>query len=183
LWTLEYFAGLEFMRALVIWIIIAEGENDLRLTQERLDLRLTQERLDLRRRRRVLLTLRSWWPYLAVVVAFTVWRLFFLNVGSTDPNEPTLLNNLLIQPLSTGVRLFQFALQDFLNVIFGAWTKTLRPEVFDLTDRLVLFSGLLSLLVFALTAFYLNRLKRQRITMGTPQSCLGGYDLRFVASC
>jgi hypothetical protein len=139
LWTLEYFAGLEFLRLFIIWIIIAESEPDLR--------------------KRLTLTLRRWLPYLVVVVAFTVWRLFFLDVGPTDPNEPALLNSLLAHPLSTAARLLQFALQDFLNILFGAWTKTVRPEVFDLTDRLVLFSVLLSLLVFTLLAFYLSKLK------------------------
>jgi hypothetical protein len=139
LWTLEYFAGLEFLRVFVIWIVVSESEPDLR--------------------KRLALTLHRWLPYLAVVAAFTVWRLFFLDVSSADPNEPALLNSLLVQPLSTSVRLLQFALQDFLNIVFSTWAKTVKPEVFDLTDRLVLFSVLLSLLVFALALFYLAKLK------------------------
>ena len=139
LWTLEYFAGLEFLRVLIIWIVLSESQPD--------------------KRKRIILTVRRWLPYLAVVVIFTVWRLFFLDVGATDPNEPALLNSLLTHPLTTGVRLLQFALQDFLNIVFGAWAKTVNPVVFDLTDRLALFSVFLSLLVFALAAFYLAKLK------------------------
>ena len=139
LWTLEYFAGLEFLRLLVIWFILAESVRDSR--------------------QRVVLAVRNWLPYLLVIGAFTVWRLFFLDVGSTDPNEPSLLKSLVSQPLSTGIRLFQFALQDFLNVVIAAWAKTVQPAVFELTDRLVLFSGALSLLVFGLVAYYLRRLE------------------------
>ena len=139
LWTLEYFAGLELLRILIIWIVVAEIQPDLR--------------------KRLALTLGFWLPYLTVVVIFTVWRLIYLHVDALDPNEPVLLNSLLAHPLSTIVRLLQFALQDFLNIVFGAWAKVLRPEVFDLTDRLVLFSVFMSLLVFAFVAFYLVKLK------------------------
>ena len=136
---MEYFAGLEFLRPLVIWMIITEAP--------------------LKPRQQLMLTLRRWLPYLLVIGAFTFWRLFLLDVGSEDPNEPQLLSDLINHPFSAAARLFQFALQDFINIIFGAWYKTLRPEIFDLSDRLVLLSGILSLFVVALSAFYLARLR------------------------
>lgn len=139
LWTMEYYAGLELLRPLVLWMMVAEDKVKLRT--------------------RIMLTMRRWFPYLLVIGIFTFWRLFLLDVGTQDPNEPKLLSDLVSQPFSAGVRLFQFAVQDFINIIFGAWYKTIAPETFDLSDRLVLFTSLLSLLIIVLSSLYLMRLK------------------------
>ena len=119
-WSMEYFTGLELLRPVFLWIVTAEVFSS--------------------RKSRIVIVLKRWLPYLLVLVAFILWRLLVLPQQGSDPNQPDLLYSLFTQPLSTILALLQYAVQDFLNIVFGAWQKVLEPSVYVLTDWMVIFS-------------------------------------------
>jgi hypothetical protein len=104
------------------------------------------------------------------LVVFVVWRLFIMVGEGGDPNRPDLLYDFATQPFSTLVRLVQFAIQDFLNINFQAWSKTLEPEAYMLTDRTYLFSMLIGIAGAALTAFYLQKLSQRAIPLSEEEN-------------
>jgi hypothetical protein len=136
---MEYFAGLELLRPIILWFLAEESIRGFS--------------------KKSWFVLRRWLPYLLVLSLFIYWRLFVMESGGTDPNEPVLLKALPSASIEAVINMIQYAIKDFTNVIFAAWSKTLKPEIFDLSDRLVQFSILLTLLAFTLTSVYLSRLK------------------------
>jgi hypothetical protein len=136
--SMEYFIGLELLRPYVLWILLQEKIPN--------------------NRQRLSAALKQWLPYLFILFAYVVYRLFFLKLGGADPNNPELLYNLASQPISASVHLVQIAFQDFINLIASAWYRTVDPVNFDLTDRSVLFSLAISLVSGLLTLLYLLRL-------------------------
>ncbi len=97
IFSLEYFASLEFIRPILIWIMIKDQVPD------------TKERLKY--------VMKTWLPYLLVLVTFYVWRVFFF---SFPTYEPKMLNE-LSQDFSTGVfGLLTQAVKDIYTVTIGA---------------------------------------------------------------
>jgi hypothetical protein len=84
--------------------------------------------------------IKRWFPYLALLVVFVLWRLLVYPQGRNDPNHPDVLIDLLGLKMSGFVALAQYAVQDFLNVVLGSWAKTVDPITYVLTDRIVLIS-------------------------------------------
>ncbi len=137
--TMEYFIGLELLRPAYLWLIYAGEVKD------------SYQRL-----RKVL---RSWLPYLLVLVGFVVWRLFFMEIIVEDPNDPVLLYSLFTQPLGAVLRLAQLASQEVLANLVAVWNLALPADLLDFTDRLLLISLALGALGAGLSIFYLYRLR------------------------
>jgi hypothetical protein len=148
--SMEYFIGLELLRPMMLWIIAADTLTGFKA--------------------RLRYCLRKWLPYLAVLVIFVLWRLLVLPTEGLDPNTPHLLYDLFSRPLATVVSLTQFAVQDFINILYGAWYKTLDPNVFVLTDRTVLFSILVGIIGAALAFYGLSRLRQGADDRPAPSS-------------
>jgi hypothetical protein len=135
--TLEYFAGLEFLRPVLLWMIVRNREKDFKSS-------ITQ-------------TLKLWIPYIAVFGIYVYWRFFIYAVPIKNRNNPVVLETLLSNPLA-GMQLIFFNLvPDALLIIVASWFNVLNPVSFDWFDRrnliLTAFSVLSGLLVF----FYLSR--------------------------
>lgn len=137
--TMEYFVGLELLRPLFLWIILSEQDLDLR--------------------QRLRATVLRWLPYLAILVAVVIWRLFFMETLGEDPNDPALLYNLFEQPLATLRQLLQLGITEYIVNLFGSWYATLDPIQFDLTDRVYLYSLALGVFSAVLACIYLWYLK------------------------
>ncbi|HSV85472.1 MAG TPA: hypothetical protein VLH85_02785, partial [Levilinea sp.] len=105
LFTMEYFAGLELARPFVLWLALANDPTE-----------------NLARRKRAVL---HYLPYLAVLAAFLVWRLFLLEIPGEDANRPTLLLDLLRSPLATFATLLGMVFQDVHHALVGAWADLL----------------------------------------------------------
>lgn len=138
IFSLEYFASLEFIRPILIWIMIKDQVPD------------TKERLKY--------VIKTWLPYLLVLVTFYVWRVFFF---SFPTYEPKMLNE-LSQDFSTGVfGLLTQAVKDIYTVTIGALGGLFRfpsvPEVgyfatygyWGITAIAFLFGGVVLLLLEA----------------------------------
>ncbi len=137
--TMEYFIGLELLRPALLWIVLSQSIQS--------------------RRQRWIKTIQSWLPYLAIVGLFIIWRAFFLELAGDDPNSLSLLTGFRSQPLTTLVTFLQLMLQDFIQVIAGAWTQTINPSLVNLTSSFFLLTLLASLLGAFLAGFYLYRLQ------------------------
>jgi hypothetical protein len=135
--TMEYYAGLELLRPLLLWFFIVEkpGKFHTRLTS----------------------VLRGWFPYLLGLAGFLIWRFFFLKFPGAEANPPILLSKILASPLSGSLRLAQIALQDTVHLLLTTWTNILTPSGLDLSDRFSLLSWGIAGLAAAAVIFYLSK--------------------------
>ncbi len=116
LFSMEYFAGLELLRPVLLWMALGQAGLDGRARLKR--------------------TLMLWSPFIAVLLAFGLWRIFIFQFPTY---EPVLLNGLMSSPRATLAALAKRIVSDLLKVNFGAWRlafglpgKDGSPAVFGL---------------------------------------------------
>ena len=126
LFTLEYFIGLELLRPVFLWLLAGE------------EVATTRQRL--------LKTFKRWLPYLLILAAFVIWRLFFFNLAGEDPNKAVLLYRLFSQPIPVLVHLAQIALQDTISTLTSPWFQSLQATALDFTNGFVLFTWAIAIL-------------------------------------
>ena len=97
---MEYFFVLELLRPFLIWQFLSTPRPSESFG------------------RRVRRSLLAWAPYLAVLVANILWRLFIFN---NQIYQPTLLSRLQAAPLSTVLDLLTKVLRDLYRVSAAAW--------------------------------------------------------------
>ncbi len=131
--SMEYFLGLEFIRPLILWIVLGRNET--------------------RPKYRLVKLLKVWAPYLVIFCVFVVYRLYFLQLPE-NTNPPVLLYDFAKQPFQTVLVLLQGFGHDMITCIFTSWEKVLPTEAIDLFDRssmLIWLAGLcLAGIVFTL---------------------------------
>jgi hypothetical protein len=110
---MEYYAGLEIFRILLIFLALPKKHW-------------------LEQIKKAFLT---WIPYLFVLSFYAVYRLSYSKTFGYDRFEPVLLTGLLNSPLSTLIQLFQFWIQDFIFIVIAPWYRAVEPSVFALTQR------------------------------------------------
>ena len=135
--TLEYFAGLELIRPLYLYILIAQINDD------------QQQRLKK--------VLRVWWPYLLVWIAVVIWRLFFLELP-VEPHAPQLLVDFRNNPIAALLSFAEIVLQGFVHILWSTWQRLLSPELFDLQNRFQMFSWAIGLLASGMMLFLGSRI-------------------------
>ena len=103
IFSLEYFASLEFIRPFLLWFFLREDFPN--------------------RKERFRRTLKIWMPYLIVLLGFYIWRVFLF---SFPTYEPKMLNE-LGQDFSTSIlSLLLQAGKDFYTVTIGAFKNLLN---------------------------------------------------------
>ncbi|MDZ4159039.1 MAG: hypothetical protein U1B80_04535 [Anaerolineaceae bacterium] len=138
MFSTEYYVGLDLFRPILIWLVLSEsvGKRRLRLFQ----------------------TLRHWAPYLLVLLAFLVWRVFIFKFPTYQPG---LVEGFADTPTATGVHLLVRVIQDVFTTGWLAWSSTFRfphPADFSLlSDTLYWVVVGLSL---PLVWFYLVKFRR-----------------------
>jgi hypothetical protein len=138
LWTMEYFVGLDLIRPLLLLVLVARTTQGWR--------------------QQFLQVFKKWAPYLILLVAYVVWRIFVLKIPGGDPNSPALLGALLKSPLGTLSHLFQVALQDVAYVVAGIWFQTLQAESLSLARPIFLLFFVVTILGIGLSFLYLQHL-------------------------
>lgn len=133
----EYFAGLEFVRQVILWFALSGR--------------------DLRFKERLLLSLRYWLPYLLALGVYIYWRFFVYEVPIEDRNQPVLVETLLGNPLAGLWLIFVNLVPDTTLIVVSSWYKLLEPNWLDLTVRKNQFALLLALLSGGIAFYYLNR--------------------------
>ncbi len=105
---MEYFAGLELLRPVILWLFFS--------------------RSGLSRKEKAQKTLLNWLPYLLLFGGYIVWRLAFMPIPETNRNAPVVLQALLSNPLSATLDLLIKVLRDVLQALLAAWYPTYRPD-------------------------------------------------------
>jgi hypothetical protein len=106
--TMEYFIGLELLRPVLLWFYYQEREPEISV------------------RDRLRRMLGSGWIYVVLLIAYVIWRMFFLRLPGSDPNHLDLVDKMAAAPLAGLLDLAQKALQDFLYLI-TSWLVALKP--------------------------------------------------------
>lgn len=127
--SLEYFAGLELLRPLVIAAALRQAGDP-----------------EPGRRRRAV---RRWLPYLSILIAYAVWRVGWVGYGLYRPEG---LQQVFQQPLSALPRLLGTAVVDVVEGGLVAWLKTFAVPLPAELGRLASAGSLLVSLVAALAA-------------------------------
>jgi hypothetical protein len=117
--TMEYVAGLELIRPVLLWMIVGPEITS--------------------NRKRLKEILIRWMPYLIVLVVFIFWRLFILEIPD-DPNSPRLLMAFRESPMNAAIDLVQRIIRDLVYVWLNAWFQIVQPESIDLRSRFELFA-------------------------------------------
>jgi hypothetical protein len=137
--TMEYFIGLELLRPVLIWIVLADKtfSNRIRLRE----------------------TFLRWLPFLLVTSCLIIWRLFFMQTTGEDPNRPVLLYSFFSQPAATTLRFLELVVREYLYDLAGSWFSTINPSEVFLTSKVYLASLALLLFSAVLAFIFLNQLK------------------------
>lgn len=141
LFSSEYFSGLEFLRPLILWVLIANQE------EQGFYKKLGK-------------TVLHWLPYLLILAFYFLWR-FFLFEGPPqgERNAPELLYQFAGTPLKTSVALGITALKDTAIILFSSWQDALAPKVFELRAFFTRFAFLIVVFSVFFITILLNKLK------------------------
>jgi hypothetical protein len=127
LFTIEYFAGLELVRPILIYIALKNSNKKALIWT----------------------TVKIWSPYLLISGAFSIWRTFFYLSPFAKQNAPVLIQNLIASPFPTLQYLILSAIPDLVLILTTPWTNIVSPLLFDFSIRtnflffiLAVFSGL-----------------------------------------
>lgn len=116
LWITEYYAGLEFLRPVFLWLVLAESTPIVRQRLRR--------------------TLKSWSPYLALMGIYLVWRLFFFKSLRDDADQSIFFAAFAANPLSELTTRLRYVFTDVIESSIFAWGQTFRAEdIFDFVSR------------------------------------------------
>ena len=135
----EYFAGVELLRPVLLWIVLSSE----------------QERL----LRRAVHVLKHWAPYLLLLLGLAVYRLSLAPQNSADANRPALLTAFLNQPASAALHFIQLASQDMIFIFVTAWYKIFQPTTLNSSRSFVVVAIAITIGLAAAVAWYLHRLK------------------------
>jgi len=135
----EFFSGVELVRPLLLWFLVSPTESSPR--------------------RRLVKTLRLYWPYFALLLAYVLWRLVFLRFPGEDSHPALLLEQFRTEPFSALATLGQFAGVDMLYILVGSWANVFDLRLAEAQLPTILFSWLLALGVAVAIFVYLARLR------------------------
>lgn len=140
LFTSEYFAGLEFLRPFILWILIS--------------------RIETRTSKRFRQTILQWLPYLLVLGVYAYWRAFiFQNMEGITRNTPILLNQLFSEPFKAIGFLLTASIKDAVSVMTIGWYGAMNAETLNFDSVYAQFRLLVSAISFGLAFLYFNRLE------------------------
>jgi hypothetical protein len=138
--TLEYFWGLELLRPVLLWIVIAEKKETWKQYLKKAVL--------------------NWLPYLLLFVCVVIWRFFILHLAE-DRNTPTLLYSLFQTPISSAVKLFLIMLRDSIYMLIGNWLEVFQVQTLDASSPMMLLSWGLAILAIIVFCIYLSCVYRK----------------------
>ena len=139
LFTSEYFAGLELIRILILWILISRAETQFL--------------------RKLKLTFLNWTPYLFILGLFFYWRIIlYQNPEGVTRNEPIILLQLLSEPFKAILFLINSFFTDTLSVLTLGWSKAVDASLLSFNSPFVMFKLFICGATFILTYLYLRNL-------------------------
>ena len=135
--SLEYFWGLELLRPVLLWIVLAEVSQAWKVRLKKVVLR--------------------WLPYLVLFVLVLAWRFFSSALtGSGNSLVGSLGGSGSL--LSTIENLAQGVFRDILNILVSTWSRTVDPQTIQFAGTLSWASWGLVLVVVVGAGLYLWRM-------------------------
>ena len=138
--TLEYFWGLELLRPVLLWIVVAEIKGTWKQYLKKVVL--------------------NWLPYLLLFGGVVGWHFFFLRFAE-DRNAPTLLYSFFQTPISSAVKLFLMMLRDSISVLIGNWLEVFQVQTLDASSPMNLLAWGLAIFVIIVFWIYLRFLNHK----------------------
>jgi hypothetical protein len=161
----EYFAPLELLRPLLLWVLVREthSEMDVRFTtfagHHRTD--LEQKLFSDTHRRSLWRTTRQalllYLPYGLLIVGYGVYRLFLIRLPGADPYRAETLYGLVSQPIPTLLNLARVMAQDLLAMLVSCWTQIIHAGPVTSIAPFTLFTLLAGAIIAALAFVYLHQ--------------------------
>lgn len=111
--TSEYFAGLELLRPVILWLFLRE----------------------LPVRQKISKLVKTWIPYIVILGLYIFWRFFLYEVPVAGRNDPILFTTFLNNPLSGLHMIVSNLLPDLVTIVVSAWYRLLDPARLNLTFR------------------------------------------------
>jgi hypothetical protein len=137
LFTLEYFAGIDLLRPIFLWLAFRPPTKSVR--------------------QKITTTFKLWGPYLIAFAVYFVWR-GFIYEAPAGRNSPIELLSILRNPFSSLLAILSTAIPDLVLVLISSWYKILDPAAFDFSISINRNSFLVSALSFFLFLYFLSHL-------------------------
>ncbi|HEY3345760.1 MAG TPA: hypothetical protein VGJ97_12570 [Anaerolineaceae bacterium] len=137
----EYFAPLELIRPVVLWLLIGQAERGAPPFW-----------------RRLCGTFVRYLPYLAAIAVYGIWRMFFMHLSGGDPYQTVTLYALFKQPVATISSLIRVATQDSLHTLVSTWAALLIVGQITTITPFQWIALVASLAAALGTMFFLSRL-------------------------
>jgi hypothetical protein len=138
LFTGEYFAGMELVRIVVLWILISRQEASFTKRAQKAFL--------------------HWLPYLVVVGIFAYWRVFvYQNPPEVVRNSPVILHQLVTSPLKAIGFLVDRSIRDAFSVLTIGWQKATDADLLTFSTPAALFRLGVAFIAFAFSFLYLSK--------------------------
>ena len=106
MFSIEYFVGLELLRPVILWLVLSGETPDLK--------------------KRFVRLLKYWLPFLAVLAAFFIWRVFIFKFHFY---QPALLQNFIATPWETLLHLGARILADSYKTALLAWLQIFNMQM------------------------------------------------------
>ncbi len=139
LFTMEYFAGVEFLRAAYIYMLISKIEK---------------HRWPALRN-----TFLTWLPFGFIEFFFIYWRLGIYPNQAPDlaPNDPIILRQLLSAPVQGILDIITRSVKDIIHLLVTSWVDPISPAEINLSAKATIFSWGLGILAASLAALWMYR--------------------------
>lgn len=139
LFTSEYFAGLELIRIVIIWILVAR-------TQPAFSKRSWSSTI-------------NWLPYLIVLGIFIYWRaILYVNPEGVIRNEPVILKQLMTAPFNAIAFLATASITDFISVLTLGWQRATDVSLVNFASPFFQFKVFICVASLFLLIFYFRKL-------------------------
>lgn len=151
MFIVEYYAGLELARPLILWWLVDPA---------------------LPLRKRLQAVLKYWAPFAGVLLLFASYRIAWMPRPREgfDQNPPQMLYDLLRTPLTTWVELGKIAFKDCVQMLISVWGDVFSPTSWDLSRPAHLFAFGVAFLVGLGIFFCLSRLSFQEQPVREPNA-------------
>jgi hypothetical protein len=138
---LEYFAGLELIRPVILWILVSRESTGFMARLRR--------------------TFLLWVPYLFLWIAFVVYRLYLMPTPKPgyERNQLLILSGLLEAPVQTALHFIQSSFQDTLTILFSSWQNAINPALINFQQPANLLAMGFAFLSAISLFFYFTRLQ------------------------
>ncbi|HEX7555777.1 MAG TPA: hypothetical protein VF338_04065 [Leptolinea sp.] len=104
----EYFAPLELLRPFLIWFILPSWPDW---------------------KKKFLQVVKHWLPYLLLIAAFFIIRVFFMPLPADDPYRAETLFNIFSKPAETFSWLIKTLVVDLSYIFFGSWSQVFQTQL------------------------------------------------------